>query len=314
MIVAFLLYFTPLTLLCTGIISSPALVFFLYLLSGVGMISIGMNVMHDANHGAFSKQKFWNKHLALSLNLVGANAKLWCVQHNVLHHTYTNIHTVDDDINPPFILRLSPTSKRYKIHRFQHIYAWFVYGLTTLSWITTKDFINFFRYKKMGLIKDKTFLEILKMVIWKLVYYAFALVLPIIFLPVSPWIVVLAFISMHFVVGLFTTIIFQLAHVVPETYFPTPNSSGKIENDWCLHQLQTTANFAPKSKIMSWFIGGLNYQIEHHLFPKVSHIHYRNISEIVRKTAQEFNIQYNVQTNLYQAIKGHARLLKSLGR
>lgn len=313
-IVMFSLYFTPLILLSCGLISSTLLIFAFYLISGVGMIGIGMGVMHDANHGTFSSNNKLNKLFSLSLNLVGANAKLWNIQHNVLHHTYTNIHDADDDINVPFLLRFSPNSKKYKIHRFQHIYAWVIYGLTTMTWITYKDFVNFYRYKKMGLIKERSFIEIMKVIAWKVIYYSFSLILPMIFLPVSPGTVILAFLTMHFVVGLFTTIIFQSAHIVPSTEFPLPDEHGKIESVWHIHQLQTTANFSPKSKIMTWFIGGLNYQIEHHLFPYISHIHYKNISEIVRNTAKEFNIQYNVQTNLLHAIIGHARLLRSLGK
>jgi linoleoyl-CoA desaturase len=255
-----------------------------------------------------------NKYLSLSLNLAGANAKIWRIQHNVLHHTYTNVAEVDDDINVPIVLRLSPNSKRYWIHRFQHIYAWGLYGLATISWITTKDFLSFYKYKKMGLIKEATFPEIVKIIIWKVIYYSFSLILPLLFLPISPVLIIIAFLCMHFFIGLFMSMIFQLAHVVPSADFPVANEQGKIENNWLLHQLATTANFSPKSRIMSWFIGGLNFQIEHHLFPKISHIHYKNISKIVRDTALEFNINYAVKDNLIQAIKSHIIMLRNLGR
>ena len=313
-IIVFTLYFSPFILLSTGLVSSVWMVFGLYLLSGVGMVGVGMAVMHDASHGSFTANRKWNKYLSLSLNFVGANAKIWRVQHVVLHHTYTNVMDADDDINVPYLLRLSPASKRYRIHRFQHIYAWFIYGFTTLSWITAKDFVSFAKYKKMGLIKERTTPEIMKVIFWKLLYYSFALVLPIIFLPVSPIWVILAFVSMHFLAGLFTAVIFQLAHVVPTAEYPEPDHNGKINNNWFIHQLQTTANFSPNSRVMSWFIGGLNYQIEHHLFPRVSHIHYKNLSKIVKETADEFNLNYAVQTNLLRAIKGHAMQLRQLGR
>ncbi|MCG8574604.1 MAG: acyl-CoA desaturase [Flavobacteriales bacterium] len=313
-IIVLILYFSPLIILSTGLISSIWLLFLFYLISGIGMIGIGMGVMHDASHGAFSANKKLNKYLSLSLNFVGANAKIWHIQHVVLHHTYTNILDADDDINVPFLLRLSPQSKRYKIHRFQHIYAWIVYGLTTLSWITIKDFSSFVRYKKMGLIKEKTSIEIIKVISWKIIYYSFSLVLPILFLPIAPIWIILAFLTMHFFVGLFVATIFQLAHVVPSSEFPVSDEHGKIDNHWLIHQLNTTANFSPDSRIMSWFIGGLNYQIEHHLFPRISHVHYRDLSKIVQQTAKEFNIEYVVQTNLIQAIKGHAIQLRNLGR
>jgi linoleoyl-CoA desaturase len=314
MIVAFLCYLIPVSLLISGIDFGIAGVFLLYLLSGLGFIFIGLNVMHDANHGVFAKNKTWNKFMGLSLNLLGINMKLWCIKHNVLHHTYTNIHGADDDIDAPFILRLNPSSKKYKIHKFQHIYAWFIYGFFTITWIFFRDFKYFARFKEMGLIKGNAAVELFKVVVWKLFYVAVTLVLPMVMLEVSPWIIILAFVSMHFMIGVVITTIFQLAHVVPGTDFPIANEEGNVENNWYIHQLETTANFSPKSKIMSWFIGGLNYQIEHHLFPKVSHVHYKNISKIVRQTAKEFGLKYNVQSNLFHALSGHARLLKSLGR
>lgn len=297
-----------------GLIETTLGVFLCYGVSGLGMVGIGMNVMHDANHGTFSSNKKVNKAFALSLNMVGSNAKIWTIQHNVLHHTYTNIDHADDDINLPKFIRVSPNAKQYKIHRYQHIYIWFLYGLTTIFWITIKDFVSVTRYKKMGFVKERMFPSILKIVGWKLLYYTYALVLPLIFAPVEPLYVVLAFLNMHFMVGLFTTVIFQAAHIVPEADFPLPEDGDKIENNWYIHQMQTTANFAQKSRVLSWFIGGLNYQIEHHLFPNISHVHYKKISKIVRDTAKEFNITYHVQGNFIQTVLNHARYLRDLGK
>lgn len=270
--------------------------------------------MHDANHGAFAKKRRWNEFIGLSVNLLGISSKLWRVKHNVLHHTYTNIHGSDDDINAPPIIRLSPGSKRFRIHRFQHIYAWFIYGFFTLSWIFYRDFKYFYRFNKMGFVKGNPTIELLLLIGWKFAYIFLFIILPCLVLNNPVWVILLAYVLMKFMVGLIITTIFQLAHVVPGTKFPTANDQGKVESNWYIHQIETTANFAPKSRIMSWFIGGLNYQIEHHLFPSISHVHYKNISKIVKQTALEFNIKYNEQSNLVRAILGHARLLKTLGK
>lgn len=310
------LFFIPLIILSTGIVTSVSLLFALYILSGLGMAGIGMGIMHDAIHGSYSRYPVVNKYMGYTMNLIGANDSVWKIQHNVLHHTYTNIAEADDDINAPFFLRFSPDAKRNRMHKFQYLYVWVFYGLSTISWVTSKDFIRFFRYRRMGLIKkNRTGNRMLyRMIGWKLVYYSYSLVLPLIMVPLPFWIILLAFISMHFVTGLIISIIFQTAHIIPETEFPKPNEHGLINNDWAVHQVVTTSNYAPSSRIFSWFIGGLNYQIEHHLFPNISHTHYRILSPIVAKTAAEFGIPYHVKKTFFVALADHVKMLRRLGK
>ncbi len=310
------LFIAPMTLINVGLASNVLLLFTYYVVSGIGMVGIGMGIMHDANHGTYSRNKNVNKVLGITLNLVGSNAKIWKIQHNVLHHTYTNIDGADDDIDVPFFLRVSPHSKKYWIHNFQQYYFWFFYGLITISWITIKDFQSLSKYKKMGLLGHdiKYSKEVVKIAVWKLIYFSYVLALPIILLPIPVWIILLAFLSMHFVAGLFISLVFQSAHIVPETKFPQPNNDGQLNEEWTVHQLATTSNFSPKSKALTWMIGGLNYQVEHHLFPNICHVHYPNLAKIVKSTSKEFNIQYHCQTTFWAAIKSHVRLLKKLGR
>lgn len=250
------------------------------------------------------------------MNIIGANANVWKIQHNVLHHTYTNIDNADDDIHTPSILRFSPHQKRKWIHRFQHIYVWFFYGISMFSWVTIKDFAQLFRYKKRGLIQEKSKFrkELVQITVWKLFYYSYILVLPILLLPVSPWFILFCFFSMLFVTGILLSIIFQTAHVMPSSDYPLPNKDGLIENNWAVHQLATTTNFAPKNKVFSWLIGGLNYQVEHHLFSNICHVHYRDISRIVAETAKEYKVPYNLQRSFASAVKNHVKMLRQLGR
>jgi linoleoyl-CoA desaturase len=309
------IFFAPLIVLNIGIITSPWMVFLLYFISGLGMAGIGMGIMHDAIHGSYSKNPKTNKYLGYTLNLIGANATVWKIQHNVLHHTYTNIEEADDDINAPFFLRFSPHAKKYWLHRFQHLYAWIFYGLSTISWVTTKDFIRIQRYKQMGLLnKNNNFKTVLfKIASWKLLYYSYSLILPMLILPVAPWIVLLAFLGMHFVTGLLISTVFQVAHVMPSSEFPLPDKDGFITGDWYIHQLKTTSNFSPKSKVFSWLIGGLNFQIEHHLLPNICHAHYKNLSDIVEGTAREFGIPYHTKKTFAAAVVDHYRMLRRLG-
>lgn len=309
------LFFAPLMLLSSGLVTSVPILFSLYILSGLGMAGIGMGVMHDAIHGSYSKNKRINTLLGYSFNLIGANAAIWKIQHNVLHHTFTNIDHADDDLNAPFFLRFSPHAKHYWVHQYQHIYIWFFYMISTLSWITTKDFVRLKRFRDMGFLDKKNEYEktLVSMAVWKLLYYSYALILPIIMLPFAWWIILLAFLSMHFVTGMLVSIVFQIAHIMPVNEFPLPNDKGMMKDDWYGHQFATTSNFSPNSKLLFWLIGGLNYQVEHHVLPDVCHVHYKDLTKIVSETALEFGMPYNVKKSIGHAIWDHTKMLRMLG-
>ncbi len=309
------LYFIPLSVICFGGITQVWQLFVLFILSGFGMAGIGMGIMHDALHGSYSQSKILNKLMGYTMNIIGASDEVWKLQHNVLHHSFTNIDEHDDDINAPFFLRFSPHAKKNRLHTFQHYYVWLFYGLSTISWITSKDFIRLNRYKKQNLIKNNAEYRRLffKVILWKLVYFSYVLVLPLILTSFAPWIVIVAFLSMHFVTGFCISIVFQTAHVMPDTSFPLPDYAGKLENERLVHQLATTCNFAPRSRLFSWLIGGLNFQIEHHLFPHISHVHYRRLAPIVKKTTEEFGIPYYSYPTFFSALQGHSTMLRKLG-
>lgn len=309
------LFFGPLILINIGFVTSTFSLFLLYILSGLGMAGIGMGIMHDAIHGSYSKKQSVNRLLGYSFNLIGGNATVWNIQHNQLHHTYTNIEHADDDLNAPFFLRFSPNAKKYWSHKFQHIYIWFFYGLATISWVTTKDFVRMTRYHGMGFLSKKNEFrnEVIKMVGWKLLYYSYALIIPLIVVPLSWWVILLAFLSMHFVTGLLISIVFQVAHIIPSSEFPLPDENGLIAGDWYTHQFATTSNFSPKNRFFSWLIGGLNYQIEHHLLPGICHVHYKDLSKIVNQTAKEYGMPYHVKNSFASAIWSHTKMLRQLG-
>lgn len=275
--------------------------------------AIGFNVMHDGSHGSFSQSKIANKIATFSINMLGASGIMWNNKHNIIHHTYTNIDGVDDDIEIKPMLRMCPTQKKYKIHRFQHIYVWFLYTLLLIVWLFVSDYTKYFR-KKIGPVPIKKLSGFDHFAFWaaKVGYAFMMIVLPIYIVGFLPW--VIGFLSMTLFSGFILSIVFQLAHTVEDTAFPLPADNNKIENEWAIHQVETTANFATKSKIISWFVGGLNFQIEHHLFPKISHIHYPAISKIIKKTCNEFNVRYIEYAKMRHAIFSHASYLKRMGR
>lgn len=310
------IYFVPYFLVVFNAFENSWLVLSMWILMGIGMAGIGFSIMHDANHGSYSKNQNVNKYLGYLINIIGGSSVNWRIQHNVLHHTYTNIHGHDEDLNSDPLMRFSPEQKRRKAHRFQQFYAWFLYGLITISWSIKKDFIQLERYKGKDLLKTQGISykqAFIKLVFAKLFYYSFILVIPLIFSSQLWWLTLIFYFLMHFACGVLISVTFQLAHVVTEASFPKANEAGTMENNWAIHQLYTTANFARKNFLITWFVGGLNYQIEHHLFPNICHIHYRKISKIVRKTANDFQLPYH-QSSLFQAIASHTRLLAKLGR
>lgn len=311
------LYMIPYFLMVLGVVTNVWAVFFLWIVMGVGISGIGLSIMHDANHGSYSSNKNVNKILGHLLNFIGGSSLNWKYQHNILHHSYTNVDGVDEDIAPVGILRFSPHAKKRWFHRFQYIYVWFFYGLMTFSWVISKDFTRLYNYKKMGLTNNqkRSFNALLfELILSKVLYLSYIVVIPILVLPIVWWQVLLFFFCMHFVAGLILACIFQPAHVVPECEFPMVDESNKMENNWAIHQLLTTSNFAPESRWFSWFVGGLNFQVEHHLFPNICHVHYKKLSEIVKQTANEYGLPYHSQPTFARAIYNHARMIKQLGR
>lgn len=216
------LYFVPYFLIMTQGFSQ-SLMWILTLVMGLGLAGIGMGVMHDANHGAYSSNPIINKLFSVSLSLVGGDNKNWKTQHNVLHHTYTNIYGHDKDIDDKGLMRLSPESKHKKFQKFQVAYVFVLYSSMTLYWTTLKDFVQYFAFikeghnKESGVARLKSFFTIL---VWKLFYWGYIIVLPTLLLDLKLWQVLLGFLSMHIVAGLLLSIVFQLAHVVEETQFP----------------------------------------------------------------------------------------------
>ena len=312
-ILLILLYFGSYSLLYVFNASYFSII--LWFAMGFGMAGIGMSVMHDANHGAYSKNKKINNFFGFFITFLGGNYINWRIQHNVLHHTYTNISSMDEDLDSGVLFRFSPDQKLKKHHKYQHLYAWFLYGLMTIQWSFEKDFLQLIRYHKNGLLKiqKRNFTNQMALLIfYKVIYYAYALVLPLIFLD-NWWLVLIGYFTMHYTAGLILSIVFQCAHVMEPNDFNSPNESRVVDKNWFVHQLNTTCNFAMNSKLLSWFIGGLNFQIEHHLFPNICHIHYKKISKIVQSTAQEFNVPYKSYKNMFSAVRSHYKFLKHLG-
>lgn len=287
----------------------------LSMLLGLCLAVMGFNIMHDGAHGSYSHSKKVNDAMALTLNFMGGNAYLWKQKHNINHHTYTNVEGVDDDIDIKPFLCIHADQKQYWIHRFQHIYALFIYGLSYLSWVFFKDYQKYFtgrassntEYPKMNRGQHLNFW------ISKLIHYSVFIAIPLWMLGWQATLV--GYLTMSVVTGFMLAVVFQLAHVVEETNFAAPEGDSlQLEHEWAVHQLQSTANFGTSSRGLNWLLGGLNFQVEHHLFPRISHVHYPQINKIVRQTCQEYGIAYHEYPSMLGALRSHLKHLKQIGQ
>jgi linoleoyl-CoA desaturase len=286
----------------------------LAVLMGLALAGVGFNVQHDGGHRAYSEHKWINRLAAMTLDLLGGSSYIWARKHNSIHHSFTNVSGQDDDINVGFLGRLSPHQRRLTLHRFQHLYLWVLYGFLAIKWHVVDDFRNVLA----GRIGPHRFprprgRDLAIFLGGKAVFFALAFAVPLL---LHPWWIVLTFYAaVSFVEGVVLSVVFQLAHCVEEAEFPLPlPDTGCMATAWAEHQVQTTVDFAPRNRLLSWYIGGLNFQIEHHLFPQICHVHYPALAPLVQQTCAEFGLRYTANPTFCSGVASHFRWLRRMGR
>lgn len=277
---------------------------------GLAMAGVGFSVMHDANHGGASSSAWVNRIMSFTIDLMGASSYLWRLKHNVLHHTYPNISGLDPDLESgsPF-LRLAPWQPRRARHRFQHLYVWFLYGLFPLQWW----FIDDFRELATGRIGTRQFppprgRALFTALAGKVLFVSWAFVLPELLHP--GWALLPLWGLAIFTLGNVLAGVFQLAHCVGDAEF---HGSPGAATDWAEHQISTTVDFAPANPLLTWYLGGLNFQVEHHLFPRVCHLHYPALARMVEATCRAHGVRYRCQPSLGGALASNWRWLRKMG-
>lgn len=285
------------------------------LIMGVLLAGVGFCISHDALHGAYSESNTINKIIGYSFDIVGANGYMWQVTHNVIHHTYTNIEGLDEDLAVSPLIRLSPSAPYVWYHRFQHLYAWLLYSFSTLFWVFIKDFKYFFA-SELGPYKDRKHAtrEWVRLWVFKGFFYGWSIAMPLAMPHISLWEFVAVFLAIQMTAGLILGVVFQLAHVVEHTDFPEPTADGAMPDDWMVHELRTTSNFGRASAILRWYVGGLNFQVEHHLFPKVCSRHYPALAPMVEEAAQQHGLPYHQHATFWGAVGSHYRMLRRFSR
>ncbi len=284
---------------------------------GLALAAIGFNIQHDGGHRAYSDRPWVNKVMALTLDLMGGSSYLWNWKHNTLHHTYPNIDGHDDDIDVGFLGRLSPHQRRFVFHRFQGIYLWALYGFLAIKW----HFFDDFHQVAIGRIGGHRIprprgSDLLIFIAGKVAFFSMVFVIPMLMHPW--WAVVGTYAIASFVSGVVLSVVFQLAHCVDGAQFPTPQSTAQgtetMATSWSVHQVLTTVNFSRDNRLLSWFLGGLNFQVEHHLLSKICHVHYPALSKIVEELCHEFGLRYQAHRTFWSAVASHYRWLVEMGR
>lgn len=286
----------------------------LFILFGLFISIFLFSVAHDASHNAISDKQWINHLFAYVWNVAGISCYFWKLKHNVAHHTFTNIPGKDDDIDQSKLVRLNPGSTRKWFHRFQHMYAPFLYSLLSLNIIYIRDFKLLLQHKFGNTIINKhPAKEILILVATKVFFVSYMIVIPKIILNI-PWIEIFSYhVLMHFAVGLFIGFILVPVHVTFESEYRLPDKNGMIHCDWGVHQIEATVDFSANNYFINWITGGLNTHVVHHLFPSINHIHYYRLTKLIKKTAAEYNVLYR-NYSLAKIFREHLRFLKALGR
>jgi linoleoyl-CoA desaturase len=280
---------------------------------GLAMAAVGFNIQHDGNHGSFSRYRGINRLTGAGLDLLGGSSYMWRLQHNVLHHSFTNLAGADHDIDTGGFGRLSPAQALKRFHRFQQFYLWALYATIVIKWQLFDDFHQWIT-GRLGpqRIRRPGKWELAGMLAGKAAFFFLAFVLPSFYHPF--WTVLVVYAGAMMVVGFLLAVIFQLAHSVQEAAHPAYTESARIPEEWAVHQVRTTVDFARSNRFLAWYIGGLNFQVEHHLFPKISHVHYPAIAPIVEDVSRSFGVHYTVHPTLGAAVASHHRFLRQMGR
>jgi linoleoyl-CoA desaturase len=283
----------------------------LYLLGGLAQTFLLLNIAHDSNHNAISRVPAVNKTLNYVFDLCGISSYMWRILHHRGHHSCINVHGEDDALTGRGLFRFTPHEPRAPLHRFQHIYALLLYAMFSLDYVFARDFEAFF-FPTHDYLKRTPHprREYLILFAGKAFYVTYMLLLPVFVLGISPWLVAIAFLLVHLIVGLSVSLVFQTTHTIDTTYFPT--GRDEFENG-VYHIFATTADYATENPVVGWLTGGLNHHIAHHLCPFVCHTHYAPLTRIVRQTAAEFGIRYRQHPTMTGAIRHHLLLLKQLG-
>ncbi len=288
----------------------------LLLIAVESMLIVGLayNVSHDAVHGALSEKRWVNEvFYYLTFNLFGPNAYLWRNRHVVMHHSAVNVPGFDFNIEAAKILRFAPTQEWRPYHRFQHLYAPFAYLVFTFHWVFIKDFKMLF-LDRIGNVAEirHPLARILELVAWKIVHVCIFIVTPTLALGVPLWQVLLAYLFFQFLTSFQFVLTFTGSHLNEGMVFVAASPENQIRHSFLEHAILTSLDFHPTSPVLSFWLGGFNSHVAHHMFPNVCSVHYPELSRIIQRTSAEYGLPYK-QISIDKLFVRHFRYLKQMG-
>lgn len=277
----------------------------------LALTGIGFNIQHDGNHCGFSSKAWVNRLAGSTLDyFLGTSSFIWKQKHNILHHPFTNIPEVDDDVDVTFLIRLSQSQRRFWFHRFQHRYLWLLYGFVHLRYLYYDyPIIIMGKIGKKKIPRLKGW-ELVTFVLGKFTFLVFAFVIPSLLHPF--WLVLVLYVAVSLGIGAVFSTVSQTAHMITETQHP--DAKADVSTEWAIHQVKTTADYGTRNKLLTWYVGGLNHQVEHHLFTDIAHVHYPALARIVREMTEEYHLPYTVHRSFFSALKSHYNFLKLMGQ
>jgi linoleoyl-CoA desaturase len=281
---------------------------------GIAALLLGINVGHDGAHAAISRHRWINQTvLYASFVLIGADPYLWQMRHVRSHHIFPNVNGCDIDIDSNLFLRLSPNHPKRWYQRYQHLYAPFVFWLVDIHTVFVQDLHYLFKRELANMVDIRhPPSAYFSFIACKVVFVGLIFVIPVLVLPIPWWEVLLGALLMSFVSSCAFVYLLIGTHFCEEATFPETDAHGVIEHDWATHAMLTSLDWSPYSRLAHVIAGGSNAHAAHHLFPNVSHVHYRAISRIIHTAAVECGVPHNVST-LPRMIRSHFRFLKRMG-
>jgi linoleoyl-CoA desaturase len=315
MIFKIILYFSLDILFYGLMITSTTTIGFytFYLLMGLSVLLTAFNISHDAAHGVAVKSKFWNKVLfSLSFNLQGNNAYVWGKNHNESHHLYTNIEGSDIDVLNNPLFRMTESQELKWFHRYQFIYAPFLYLLYSINWFFFRETLMLFNFSSRTIKIEIPRNEVVKLVIYKFLYIGYMILLPIYLLPFGWQTVLLAFLLNHFMVSILFVGVLGVSHLSDFVEHPVPDQNNKLDMSWPKLQMCTSVDYNANSKFFNWTLGGFNAHALHHLLPNICHVHYLEILPIFRELARKHGLNY-MEMPYSKSLASHFRFLKLMG-
>ena len=282
----------------------------LVMIMGLAGVMIVFNIVHDASHNVLFKNRSLNKAAAYFGDLMGMNSYIWNIRHNIQHHTFTNVAGGDVLLDSIPFIRVCSQQKKLPMHKYQVWYVPFLYMFYSVFWVFFID-INMFRQKQMGNYKNMThsWKEWAKLIFFKSFYLFYMIVFPawIINIPLAT--VLAGFLIYHMVAGILLSTVVVLGHCVEGAEYTAPDENGIIQNSFLQHEWNATYDCSTNSTALHWITGGLNTHLAHHLFPKLCHCHYLDITKIIKEHCAEHQINYP-HYSLGDAIISHFNFLK----